>query len=75
MDLSHPLHDADKDEFPAHHLASLKKVFNPATNKLEPTNLMTEDEWNLMGYNGSLAQRAASRKPLRYLQWKKCKRS
>lgn len=63
FNLSHPLHDFDQDEFPAHHIASLTG------------NVMSVDPWNLMGYNGSVAQRGPSRKNLRYRQWKKCKRS
>lgn len=62
LNLSHPLHDFNKDEFPPHHLASLNG------------NVMAADPWNLMGYQGSVSQRGANRKPIRYLQWKKCKR-
>lgn len=65
LNLSHPLHDYDQDEFPLFQL-----------NKMSPSaNVLPDDQWNLMGYNGTLPQRGSSRKPLRYLQWKKCNRS
>lgn len=63
INLSHPLHDADKDEFPAFQLSNMSG------------NVVLDDEWNLMGYKGPVASRGPNRKPLRYRQWKKCNRS
>lgn len=63
LNLSHPLHDGDHDEFP------------PFQEANRVGNVLPDDPWNLMGYNGSLNQRGPNRKPLRYLQWKKCNRS
>lgn len=64
LNLSHPLHDDDGDEFPVRHLAGLGG-----------TNVMPLDPWNLMGYNGTLPQRGPNRRDLRYRQWKKCRRA
>ncbi|MBT0956274.1 hypothetical protein IV417_02650 [Alphaproteobacteria bacterium KMM 3653] len=63
INLSHPLHDFDKDEFPAFQLSNLSG------------NVLNDDPWNLMGYQGPVASRGPNRKPLRYRQWKKCNRS
>lgn len=63
LNLSHPLHDSDKDEFPAFQLSNMTG------------NVVNDDNWNLMGYQSPVAQRGPNRKPLRYRQWKKCNRS
>ncbi|MBB5723904.1 hypothetical protein FHS72_003551 [Loktanella ponticola] len=63
LNLSHPLHDSDGDEFPVRHRAGLAGG-----------NVMPLDPWNLMGYKGTLPQRGPSRRDLRYRQWKKCRR-
>lgn len=63
LNLSHPAHDFDHDEFPAFQEANRVR------------NVLPDDNWNLMGYQSPVAQRGPNRKPLRYLQWKKCNRS
>ena len=63
LNLSHPADDFDQHEFPAFQLANMAD------------NILNDDPWNLMGYEGTLPERAANRKSLRYLQWKKCNRS
>ncbi len=64
LDLSHPLHDTDGDEFPAWQRATLGG-----------SNVIPADEWNLMGYKGPVSQRGANRIEVRYRQWKKVRRS
>lgn len=63
LNLSHPLHDSDQDEFPVWQFGTLTG------------NVLGADQWNMMGYNGSVAQRGPNRRQVRYLQWKKCNRS
>lgn len=62
LNLSHPIDDSDGDEFPAFQLATLSG------------NVLADDPWNLMGYNGAVSARGPNRKPLRYRQWKKLNR-
>lgn len=63
LDLSHPAHDTDRDEFPAFQLNNMSG------------NILQDDNWNLMGYQSPVPLRGPNRKPLRYRQWKKAKRS
>lgn len=63
INLSHPAHDFDKDEFPAFQLSNMSG------------NVLADDAWNLMGYQGPVTSRGTNRKPLRYRQWKKANRS
>lgn len=71
LNLSHPIHDTDKDEFPHWQLARM--VPHPTTGN--DTNVLQDDNWNLMGYQGPVSSRGANRVDMRYRQWKKCKRS
>ena len=64
LNLSHPAHDTDQDEYPLWQFSNFAR-----------RNVLGDDPWNLMGYNGSLAQRGPNRRQLRYLQWLKCNRS
>ncbi|SFR65215.1 zinc-dependent metalloprotease family protein [Litoreibacter janthinus] len=63
LNLSHPAHDFDGDEYP------------PWQASNQANNILADDNWNLMGYQGPVSSRGANRKPLRYRQWKKCNRS
>lgn len=80
LGLEHPLHNAAQDQFAAHMLASLNTaVVAKAATNTEPAipaaaaaaNVMANDPINLMGY----WRNKRVRKPLRYHQWVKCKRS
>ena len=80
LGLEHPLHNSAGDQFTAHCLGTLNQTTTalPATNT-EPAvaagqqgaNVMAADPLNLMGY----WRTKTVREPLRYRQWKACKRS
>ena len=80
LGLEHPLHNSAGDQFTAHCLGTLNQTTAalPATNT-EPAvaagqrgaNVMAADPLNLMGY----WRTKTVREPLRYRQWKACKRS
>lgn len=80
LGLEHPVHNALRNQFTAHSLATLNVATAsiPATNT-EPAvaaalpggNIMANDPLNLMGY----WRTKSVREPMRYRQWKACKRS
>lgn len=69
LNLSHPIHDSDQDEFPLWQLARFRMSGSTKTN------VLLDDNWNLMGYEGPVSSRGANRTDMRYRQWKKCRRS
>lgn len=79
LGLEHPVHNADRDQFPHHCLNTLNRTTTnqPATNTelavpagRRGKNIMAADPRNLMGYWTTKTER----EPLRYRQWKACKR-
>lgn len=80
LGLEHPVHNATRDQFTAHSLGTLNAATTamPATNtepavaaNLSGSNIMAADPLNLMGY----WRTKSVREPMRYRQWKACKRS
>jgi hypothetical protein len=80
LGLEHPVHNASRDQFASHNLNTLGQSVSalPATNT-EPavsranagSNIMASDPLNLMGY----WRTKTAREPIRYHQWKACKRT
>lgn len=80
LGLKHPAHDPGNSQFPAHNRSTVGGATpaytatntEPATTaKAAKFNVMPKDPTNLMGYWPTKPER----KPIRYLQWKACKRS
>ncbi|ATG48564.1 hypothetical protein CEW89_13955 [Celeribacter ethanolicus] len=75
LDLSHPAHDFTQDNFPAWQQARYLDRNTGALSSSKNSNVLYDDAWNLMGYNGPVSARGSSRVDLRYMQWKKANRS